>query len=390
MSRTLKNIGCRYIQAATKSEYANRVNTRFCINFVFERAVPFSYRVIYTFPVYCHCRRWCSVNARSLLGIWIFFFMCFLCCCCCCCSLSVVFFHTLIRSFKILFAFASFHTVLLHSFVFRCWCYFFFFSSVSFHFILLSFLLPFPSSLRALCMCVCFVRSLLYRFFSVSFLLLSNEHSICFSRFGCFSFLVCRFGSDSRALWLCSLRTFRRYFSSKNYFVWYILYSMVSDFERTSNTKLLFVFIIMKHRKRTKQRERYAINVTEAQSRSYSSSFSPYYYCYYHSLFLFASLLFLCCSLFFPSVFISSFCSVFTAMETANQSAVDSTTDFNVSLSYKIVEYKMFEKYILMWPENKTRRDGFWFIVHACIAFWAMPSIKTLCIHCCYPVCHIP
>lgn len=165
---------------------------------------------------------------------------------------------------------------------------------------------------------------------------------------------------------------------------------MVSDFERTSNTKLLFVFIIMKHRKRTKQRERYAINVTEAQSRSYSSSFSPYYYCYYYSLFLFASLLFLWCSLFFPSVFISSFCSVFTAMETANQSAVDSTTDFNVSLSYKIVEYKMFEKYILMWPENKTRRDGFWFIVHACIAFWAMPSIKTLCIHCCYPVCHIP
>lgn len=171
----------------------------------------------------------------------------------------------------------------------------------------------------------------------------------------------------------------------------YTLYSMVSDFERTSNTKLLFVFIIMKHRKRTKQRERYAINVTEAQSRSYSSSFSPYYYCYYYSLFLFASLLFLWCSLFFfplCSFLHSALCLRQWKQPTKVLSIP--TTDFNVSLSYKIVEYKMFEKYILMWPENKTRRDGFWFIVHACIAFWAMPSIKTLCIHCCYPVCHIP
>ena len=60
--RTLKNIGCRYIQATKLNRnMRSRVSTRFCINFVFERAVPFSYRVIYTFPVNCHCRRRCSV-----------------------------------------------------------------------------------------------------------------------------------------------------------------------------------------------------------------------------------------------------------------------------------------------------------------------------------------
>lgn len=153
MSRTLKNIGCRYIQAAAKSEYANRVNTRFCINFVFERAVPFSYRVIYTFPVYCHCRRWCSVNARSLLGIWIFFS----------CAASVVVVGALYLLFSFIRSFVrlKFCSLLLLSTQFCCIhsffdvgvISFFFVRFVSFYSLVVSFAFSF-STTGFMCVCV--------------------------------------------------------------------------------------------------------------------------------------------------------------------------------------------------------------------------------------------
>lgn len=143
-SRTLKNIGCRYIQMVKLNRnMRSRVSTRFCINFVFERAVPFSYRVIYTFPVYCHCRRRrccccrCSVVLWMFGRCWVFFF--------------VVFFHALVRSFKILFALLLPHS--FAAFIRFSMLVLFLFSSVSFHFILSSFLSPFPSPLLLLLLC---------------------------------------------------------------------------------------------------------------------------------------------------------------------------------------------------------------------------------------------
>lgn len=125
----------------------------------------------------------------------------------------------------------------------------------------------------------------------------------------------------------------------------------------------------MKHRKRTKQRERYAINVTEAQSRSYSSSSSPprssssfiplvlYYFCYVCFFSSSLYLLLLCSVSLVRRVCVSVYGN--GNNQAANQSAVDSTTDFNVSLSYKIVEHKMFEKYIFLLPnKTKVRRTG--------------------------------
>lgn len=229
------------------------------MNFVFERAVPFSYRVIYTFPVYCHCRRYSSsVYILWMLGrCWVFSPHCTLLCYVffspLLCS-AVVFFHTFIRSFvRLKFCSLYFfpHRVLLHSFVFRCWCYFFF---RPFRFILFSsrFFCFFPS-LRSLLwnwMWVCFVRS--YALYSVRFFfistLLSSEHSICFSCFSLLLFFVVFWYAV--CLWLGLSGSYtayiqRRYFRRKITLFVYI----VSDFVRTSNTKLLFVFIIMKHRK---------------------------------------------------------------------------------------------------------------------------------------------
>lgn len=145
----------------------------------------------------------------------------------------------------------------------------------------------------------------------------------------------------------------------------------------------------MKHRKRTKQRERYAINVTEAQSRSYSSSSPPhssssssfiplvlYYFCY----------VCFCSSLYFFSALVRCVCVYGNGNnQAANQSAVDSTTDFNVSLSYKIVEHKMFEKYIFLLPnktgEREREMEMAFGLSFACIALGPIQHKNVVWIH---------
>lgn len=121
----------------------------------------------------------CSVNALG--RCWVFFFVVFfyalvrsfqifrsLCCCCCCCR---CFFLLLFpHSFA---AFIRFSLLVL----------FFFLSSVSFQFILSSFLSPFPSSLllRIEWVSVCFVRSFFFLFFISFFspLLSFGRFSFC-------------------------------------------------------------------------------------------------------------------------------------------------------------------------------------------------------------------
>lgn len=106
------------------------------------------------------------MNARSLLGIWIFFS-------CAASAAAVVVVGALYLLFSFIRSFVrlKFSSLLLLSTQFCCIHSFFdvgvisFFSSVSFHFILLSFLLPFPSSLRALCVCVCVLLGRCYIFF---------------------------------------------------------------------------------------------------------------------------------------------------------------------------------------------------------------------------------
>lgn len=128
------------LHPTAKSEYANRVSTRFCINFVFERAVPFSYRVIYTFPVYCHCYR---------------------CCCCCCCRCRCRWFVLWMLG--------------------RCWVFFLLFSFVR-SFVRLKFcsLCFFPHSFAAFIrfsMLVLFLLFFLVRFVSFYSLLVSFAFS---------------------------------------------------------------------------------------------------------------------------------------------------------------------------------------------------------------------
>lgn len=157
MCRTLKNIGCRYIQQqrTTKSEYMRTEWTHdfvwiLCLSAPFPSHIGSYTHIPSVLPlpslllssVFCECSVVVGYSLQCMLLLFFFSLLLFA-------LLSFLsYVHSSVRSFirlKFCVRFTSFHTPSFAAFIRFSMLVLFLFSSVSFHFILFSFLSPFPS-----------------------------------------------------------------------------------------------------------------------------------------------------------------------------------------------------------------------------------------------------